>query len=93
MNGSSIDLIIIPVVVVISLAAWLLAVAHAATHLEWKHGQASREDSPMTPLPGVGVPCPRTEIPRPVRQPAETQAHGHRQARRALSHPARPAAR
>ena len=90
MDGSSIDLIIIPVVVVISLAAWLLAVAHAATHLEWKHGQASREDSPMTPLPGAGVPFPRTEIPRPVRQPAETQAHGHR---RALSYPARPAAR
>ena len=93
MDGSSIDLTIIPVVVVISLAAWLLAVAYAATHLEWKHGPASREDSPMTPLPGVGVPLPRTEIPRPVRQPAGTPAHGHRSARRALSHPARPAAR
>jgi len=93
MDGSSIDLIIIPVVVVISLAAWLLAVAHAATHLEWKHGQASREDSPMTPLPGVGVPFPLTEIPRPVRQPAETQAHGHRRTRPTLSHPTHPAAR
>ena len=90
MDGSSVDLIIIPVVTVISLAAWLLAVAHAATRPGWKHGPASREDSPMTPLPGAGVPFPRTEIPRPVRQPAETQAHGHR---RALSHPARPAAR
>ena len=45
MDGSSVDLIIIPVVTVISLAAWLLAVAYAATHLEWKHGPASREDS------------------------------------------------
>ena len=33
MDGSSVDLIIIPVVTVISLAAWLLAVAYAATHL------------------------------------------------------------
>jgi hypothetical protein len=73
MDGSSIDLIIIPVVAVISLAAWLLAVAYAATHPEWKHGPTSREDSPMTPLPGVSVPFPRTEIPRPVRQPAETK--------------------
>ena len=90
MDGSSLSLITIPVVAVISLAAWLIAVAYAATHPEWKHGPASREDSPMTPLPGVGVPFPLTEIPRPVRQPAETQAHGHR---RALSYPARPAAR
>jgi hypothetical protein len=80
-DGSSIDLIIIPVVVVISLAAWLLALAYAATQLEWKHGPASREDSPMNPLPGVGVPFPRTEIQRPVCQPTEIQAHGHRRAR------------
>ena len=93
MDGSSIDLIIIPVVVMISLAAWLIVVFYAVTHPEWKHGPASREDSPMTPLRGVGVPLPRTEIPRPVRQPAETPAHGHRSARRALSHPARSADR
>ena len=93
MDGSSLSLIIIPVVVVISLAARLIAAAYAAAHPEWKHGPASPHDASTTPLPGVGVPLPRTEIPRPVRQPAETQAHGHRSAGRALSRPARSAAR
>ena len=73
MDGSSIDLIIIPVVVVISLAAWLIVVFYAVTHPEWKHGPASPQDASTTPLPGVGGPLPTTEIPRPVRQPAETK--------------------
>ena len=74
MDGSSIDLIIIPVVVVISLAAWLIVVFYAVTHPEWKHGPAAPHDAPVTTLPGTGVPRPRTEIRRPARQPAETRA-------------------
>ena len=73
MDGSSIDLILIPVVVVISLAAWLIAVAYAASHPQWKHGPAAPHDAPVTTLPGTGVPRPRTEIRRPARQPAETR--------------------
>ena len=37
MDGDSLDLIIIPIVVMISLAAWLIAVAYAATHPQWKN--------------------------------------------------------
>jgi hypothetical protein len=37
MDGSRLDLIIIPIVVAISLAAWLIAVAYAATHPQWKN--------------------------------------------------------
>ena len=73
MDGSSLSLIIIPVVTVISLAAWLIAVAYAAAHPEWKHGPASQHDASTTPVPGVGASIPRTEIPRPVRQPVETK--------------------
>jgi hypothetical protein len=71
MDGSSLSLVIIPVVVVMSLAAWLIAVAHAAAHPEWKHSLASPQDASTTPLPGVGVSLPPTKIPCPVRQPTE----------------------
>ena len=73
MDGSSIDLIIIPVVVVISLAAWLIVVFYAVAHPEWKHGPASTQDAPATTLPGDGISRPRAEIPRPARQPAGTR--------------------
>jgi len=74
MDGSSLSLILIPVVVMISLAAWLIAVGYAASHPQWKHGPAAPHDAPVTTLPGTGVPRPRTEIRRPARQPAETRA-------------------
>ena len=73
MDGSSIDLIIIPIVVVISLAAWLIVVFYAVTHPEWKHGPAAPQQAPATALPGAAVPRPRAEIRHPVRQPAETR--------------------
>ena len=73
MDGSSLSLIIIPVVVVVSLAAWLIAVAYAAGHPEWKHGPASPHGARTTTPPAAAVPLPRTEIPRPVRQPAGTR--------------------
>ena len=58
MDGSSLSLIIIPVVVVISLAAWLILVAYAASHPAWKHGPASPQDARSATLPGAGVPLP-----------------------------------
>ena len=73
MDGSSLSLILIPVVVVISLAAWLIMVAYTANHPAWKHGPASTQDAPATTLPGDGISRPRAEIPRPVRQPAQTR--------------------
>ena len=73
MDGSSLSLIIIPIVVVISLAAWLVAVAYAAGHPDWKHGPASPHDAPATTPPGDGVPRPRAEIPRPTPWPARTR--------------------
>lgn len=36
MDGSSLDLMIIPIVAVISLAVWLIAVAYVASHPQWK---------------------------------------------------------
>ena len=73
MDGSSVDLIIIPVVVMISLAAWLIVVFYAVTHPAWKHGPAAPQEARTTAPPGAAVPRPRTEIPGPVRQPAETR--------------------
>jgi hypothetical protein len=45
MDGSSIDLIVIPIVAVISLAAWLIAVAYAAAHPQWKKAAAAGDGS------------------------------------------------
>jgi hypothetical protein len=74
MDGSSLSLILIPVVVVISLAAWLIVVAYAASHPEWKRGPASTHDASAATPPGDGVSRPHAEIPRPARQPAATRA-------------------
>jgi hypothetical protein len=41
MDGSTASLIAIPIVVTLALAAWLLLVAYAATHPQWKHGTAA----------------------------------------------------
>jgi hypothetical protein len=73
MDGSSLSLIIIPVVVLISLAAWLILVAYAASHPEWKHGPAAPHDARTAMLPGAGVSLSRIDIPRPVRQLAGTR--------------------
>ena len=62
MDGSSLSLIIIPVVVVISLAAWLILVAHAASHPQWKGGPAHRGMPGRPRFQIGGVPLPRTEI-------------------------------
>jgi hypothetical protein len=70
MDGSTLSLIVIPIVVMISLATWLVLVTYAASHPEWKHGPAAPQGARTTPAPRAQIPRPRTETPRPVRQPA-----------------------
>ena len=57
MTGSSLAPIVIPIVVTISLAVWLILVYHAASHPEWRrkaaHGQ--QNSRPVT-LPGQRQP-------------------------------------
>jgi hypothetical protein len=80
MDGSSLSLIIIPIVVVISLATWLILVAYAVRHPEWKHGPAAPQGTRTTPAPATQISRPRTQIPRPVHQSAATTplaAAGH----------------
>ena len=54
MDGSTASLIAIPIVVTLSLAAWLILVAYAAAHPRWKHGAPAaradgRADSQLRP--------------------------------------------
>ena len=80
MDGSSLSLILIPIVVVISLAIWLALVAYAVGHPTWKHGPASAQGARTTPAPDAQLPLPRTEVARPGRRPATAKplaAAGH----------------
>jgi hypothetical protein len=49
MDGSTASLIAIPIVATLALAAWLLLVAYAAAHPQWKHGTAAA--APENPAP------------------------------------------
>jgi hypothetical protein len=60
MDGSSLSLILIPIVVTISLAAWLILVAYAAGHPQWK----------------ANKPVPRHEGPGKVSPPAVSATAG-----------------
>jgi hypothetical protein len=52
MDGSSLSLIVIPIVVMAVLAAWLIIVYHAASHPLWRHQQARpHPDTQPTALP------------------------------------------
>ena len=62
MDGSSASLIIIPIVVTISLAIWLIAVYYADSHPQWKAGRPTpgrNRFDPASPdgprLPGTGA--------------------------------------
>jgi hypothetical protein len=71
MDGSSASLIAIPIVVVVVLAAWLILVAYAASHPQWKHGPQAA---------GQGNPAPaegqlRTAEPRPAAQARASVDH------------------
>jgi hypothetical protein len=73
MDGSTLSLILIPIVVVIGLATWLILVAYAVGHPTWKHGPASAQGARTTPAPDAQLPLPRTKVARPVRRPAATK--------------------
>jgi Mg-chelatase subunit ChlI len=52
MDGSTASVIVIPIVIVISLAAWLIVVAWAASHAEWRgRNQASAQGKPGPAAP------------------------------------------
>jgi len=80
MDGSTLSLILIPITVAASLAAWLILVAYAASHPTWKHGSAAPQDA-RTALPlDARIPLPRTQTPRPRRHlpaPTPLAAAGH----------------
>jgi hypothetical protein len=52
MDGSTASLIAIPIVVILALAAWLLLVAYAAVHPQWKHGTAAAGPGHSAPTDG-----------------------------------------
>jgi hypothetical protein len=75
MDGSTLSLIAIPVVVTISLAAWLIMVSYAASHPSWRNGPAARNASsgtaaapgPARPAPGLrSLPGPDGSTPQPA---------------------------
>jgi hypothetical protein len=61
MDGSTASLIAIPIVVTLALAAWLLLVAYAAAHPQWKHGTAAA--GPQNPAPADGHADPAESRP------------------------------
>jgi hypothetical protein len=63
MTGSSLAPVIIPIVVSISLAAWLIIVYYADSHPEWKSAR---------PVPGEMHAAPREVHPAPGPQTAGT---------------------
>lgn len=86
MDGSTASLIAIPIVVTLSLAAWLLAVAYAAAHPKWKHGaaaadagdqpQADAQVAPAEPRPAHlahSAPADADQVTRPT-EPAKRAA-------------------
>jgi hypothetical protein len=52
MDGSSASLIVIPIMVTLALAAWLILVAYAAAHPQWKHGPWAAGQGNPTPADG-----------------------------------------
>jgi hypothetical protein len=55
MDGSSIDLIIIPIVASLSLAIWLIGMYYADSHPRWKHGPYGTS-TPGAKYPAVAAP-------------------------------------
>ena len=93
MTGSGIDLVVIPIVTTVSLAVWLIAVAYAASHPQWRSrrsahrhataGQAAPADR-RPPAVGVGDPAgtPATSPVQDAGEPVPARAgHAGRPAR------------
>ena len=73
MSGSTLAAVIIPLVVMPSLAAWLIMVFHAARHPLWGNSQASRPATPEPAAPRTAVPAARPQAvpgPAPARRAA-----------------------
>jgi hypothetical protein len=68
MDGSTASLVIIPLVVMISLAVWLVAVYHADSHPRWQASQPvpGRDRSGRAMLAGSRLPStqPRGDVTR-----------------------------
>jgi hypothetical protein len=62
MDGSTASIIAIPIVATLALAAWLLLVAYAAAHPQWRHGAAAAEPANPAPAPSHV----RSDGPRPA---------------------------
>jgi hypothetical protein len=73
MTGSSLAPVIIPIVVSISLAAWLIMVYYAASHPEWKSAPASAAASPVS---AAASPSPGQQTAGPAGAPAELPGAG-----------------
>ena len=57
MDGSPIDLIVIPIVAVLSLIAWLVPIYWAASHPRWGRADRAREQpEAVTDPPGLDSP-------------------------------------
>jgi uncharacterized membrane protein len=62
MTGSSIDFIVIPIVAVISLAAWLITVYYADSHPQWG-GDDTRADKANNQRASAGTQLGRKPVP------------------------------
>jgi hypothetical protein len=85
MDGSTLGIIMIPFVIVISLAAWLIVVFYAARHPQWKTRSLSRPVGPASVIP----------LPRPdpgYQRGAADAAHPSGAAAAARTDAGRPAA-
>jgi hypothetical protein len=74
MTGSSLAPVIIPIVVSISLAAWLIIVYYAASHPEWESARPAPGE--MHPAPGEVGPAPRPETAGTPGAPPELATAG-----------------
>jgi uncharacterized membrane protein len=68
MTGSSIDFIVVPIVAVISLAAWLIMVYYADSHPQWR-GDETKADGTENGRASAGTQRGRKTVP-PARQHA-----------------------
>ena len=81
MDGSIASLVIIPLVVMVSLAVWLSAVYHANSHPRWQASQPvpGRDRSGRAMLAGSGLPGtqPRGDVTRINGRHPEPRRDGH----------------
>jgi hypothetical protein len=82
MDGSSIDFVVIPVIVVPLLALWIIGMYYADSHLRWRTGPSggpgavSAGEVAATPVRATvpaQAPAPET-APAPVRVPPQATA-------------------